>query len=75
MFQVTQDPSAVLPLEYGDMCGLNGVELQTLFCSMAKQIQNLLSQRDTHLEVRENNYEINYEIIIENVFGLVWLAS
>ncbi|XP_056113261.1 coiled-coil domain containing 88A [Rhinichthys klamathensis goyatoka] len=48
--EVTQDPSAVLPLEFGDMCGLNGAELQTLFCSMAKQIQNLLSQRDTHLE-------------------------
>lgn len=53
MFQVTQDPSAVLPLEFGDMCGLNGAELQTLFCSMAKQIQNLLGQRDTQLEVRE----------------------
>uniref|UniRef100_A0A8C1TX60 Coiled-coil domain containing 88B n=1 Tax=Cyprinus carpio TaxID=7962 RepID=A0A8C1TX60_CYPCA len=48
--EVTQDPSAVLPLEFGDMCGLNGAELQTLFCSMAKQIQNLLAQRDTHLE-------------------------
>lgn len=53
MFQVTQDPSTVLPLEFGDMCGLNGAELQTLFCSMARQIQNLLAQRDTHLEVRE----------------------
>uniref|UniRef100_A0A672MUX2 Girdin-like n=1 Tax=Sinocyclocheilus grahami TaxID=75366 RepID=A0A672MUX2_SINGR len=48
--EVTQDPNAVLPLEFGDMCGLNGAELQTLFCSMAKQIQNLLAHRDTHLE-------------------------
>ncbi|XP_048032357.1 coiled-coil domain containing 88A [Megalobrama amblycephala] len=48
--EVTQDPSTVLPLEFGDMCGLNGAELQTLFCSMARQIQNLLAQRDTHLE-------------------------
>ncbi|XP_051515017.1 girdin-like isoform X2 [Myxocyprinus asiaticus] len=50
MLQVTQDPSAVLPLEFGDMCGLNGAELQSLFCSMAKQIQSLHAQRDTHLE-------------------------
>ncbi|XP_052471181.1 girdin isoform X1 [Carassius gibelio] len=48
--EVTQDPNAVLPLEFGDMYGLNGAELQTLFCSMARQIQNLLAQRDTHLE-------------------------
>ncbi|XP_051505244.1 coiled-coil domain containing 88A isoform X1 [Myxocyprinus asiaticus] len=48
--EVTQDPSAVLPLEFGDMCGLNGAELQSLFCSMAKQIQSLHAQRDTHLE-------------------------
>ncbi|KAI2656972.1 Girdin [Labeo rohita] len=37
-------------VQFGDMCGLNGAELQTLFCSMAKQIQNLLAQRDTQLE-------------------------
>lgn len=48
--EVTQDRSAVLPLEFGDLCGLNGAELQILFCSMAKQIQNLLAQRDTQLE-------------------------
>ncbi|XP_052010341.1 girdin-like [Xyrauchen texanus] len=48
--EVTQDPSAVLPLEFGDMCGMNGEELQSLFCSMAKQIQSLHAQRDTHLE-------------------------
>nr|XP_055034436.1 coiled-coil domain containing 88A [Misgurnus anguillicaudatus] len=48
--QITQDPSAVLPLEFGDMCGLSGAQLQSLFCSMARQIQNLHVQRDTHLE-------------------------
>jgi len=69
MFQVTQDPSAVLPLEYGDMCGLNGVELQTLFCSMAKQIQNLLSQRDTHLEVREEHFLV---LVGEDRFEVVF---
>ncbi|XP_057204958.1 coiled-coil domain containing 88A [Triplophysa rosa] len=48
--EVTQDPSAVLPLEFGDICGLSGAELQSLFCSMAKQIQSLHAQRDIHLE-------------------------
>ncbi|XP_030621338.1 coiled-coil domain containing 88A [Chanos chanos] len=48
--KVTQDPSAVLPLQYGELCGLEGEELQSLFCSMARQIQSLLAQRDTHLE-------------------------
>ncbi|TRY54743.1 hypothetical protein DNTS_031266 [Danionella cerebrum] len=48
--EVTQNPSAVLPLEFGDLCGLNGAEMQMIFCTMAKQIQNLLSQRDAHLE-------------------------
>ncbi|KAF5896022.1 RDS/peripherin-like protein xRDS35 [Clarias magur] len=48
--EVTQDPSAVLPLQYGEMCGLDGLELQTVLCSLARQIQSLLSQRDTHLE-------------------------
>lgn len=52
--QVTQDPSTVLPLQYGEMCSLDRLELQTLLGSLARQIQSLLAQRDTHLEVREN---------------------
>ncbi|XP_028816478.1 coiled-coil domain containing 88A isoform X2 [Denticeps clupeoides] len=48
--EVTQDPRSVLPLQYGELCGLEVDEIQGLFSSMAKQIQSLLSQRDTHLE-------------------------
>ncbi|XP_063046686.1 coiled-coil domain containing 88A [Engraulis encrasicolus] len=48
--EVTQDPRAVLPLEYAELCGLQMEEVQALFSVMAKQIQGLLSQRDTHLE-------------------------
>lgn len=52
LLQVTQDPSAVLPLQYGEVCALDRLELQTLLGSLARQIQSLLAQRDTHLEVR-----------------------
>ncbi|CDQ83628.1 unnamed protein product [Oncorhynchus mykiss] len=48
--EVTQDPRAVLPLQWEELGGLEGVELQVLFGSMARQIQGLLAQRDTHLE-------------------------
>ncbi|XP_053487045.1 coiled-coil domain containing 88A [Ictalurus furcatus] len=48
--EVTQDPSAVLPLQYGEVCALDRLELQTLLGSLARQIQSLLAQRDTHLE-------------------------
>lgn len=48
--EVTQDPSAVLPLHYGEVCALDRLELQTLLGSLARQIQSLLAQRDTHLE-------------------------
>ncbi|KAG9272472.1 girdin-like [Astyanax mexicanus] len=48
--EVTQDPSAVLPLQYGDVCGLEGVDMQVLLGSLARQIQTLLAQRDAHLE-------------------------
>ncbi|KAL7863013.1 hypothetical protein SRHO_G00119970 [Serrasalmus rhombeus] len=48
--EVTQDPSAVLPLQYGEVCGLDGVDLQVLLGSLGRQIQILLAQRDTHLE-------------------------
>ncbi|KAI4904158.1 hypothetical protein NFI96_013825 [Prochilodus magdalenae] len=48
--EVTQDPSAVLPLQYGEVCGLDGVDLQVLLGSLARQIQSLLAQRDAHLE-------------------------
>lgn len=51
LLQVTQDPRAVLPLQWEELGGLEGVELQVLFGSMARQIQGLLAQRDTHLEV------------------------
>ncbi|XP_076148369.1 coiled-coil domain containing 88A isoform X1 [Alosa pseudoharengus] len=48
--EVTQDPRAVLPLQYAELCGLQIEEIQSLFSIMAKQIQGLLSQRDTQLE-------------------------
>uniref|UniRef100_A0A8C9WJ11 HOOK N-terminal domain-containing protein n=1 Tax=Scleropages formosus TaxID=113540 RepID=A0A8C9WJ11_SCLFO len=50
--EVTQNPSAVLPLQWGELCALGGNELQGVFNSMAQHIQGLLAQRDTHLEVR-----------------------
>ncbi|KAK1804421.1 hypothetical protein P4O66_020446, partial [Electrophorus voltai] len=48
--EVTQDPSAVLPLQYGDVCALDGLQAQDLLSSLARQIQGLLAQRDAHLE-------------------------
>ncbi|XP_072519672.1 coiled-coil domain containing 88A [Salminus brasiliensis] len=48
--EVTQDPSAVLPLHYGDVCGLDAMDMQVLLGSLARQIQSLLAQRDSHLE-------------------------
>ncbi|XP_067104446.1 coiled-coil domain containing 88A isoform X1 [Osmerus mordax] len=48
--EVTQDPRMVLPLQWEELGGLDGAELQVLFVSMARQIQELLAQRDTHLE-------------------------
>ncbi|XP_018593004.1 coiled-coil domain containing 88A isoform X2 [Scleropages formosus] len=48
--EVTQNPSAVLPLQWGELCALGGNELQGVFNSMAQHIQGLLAQRDTHLE-------------------------
>ncbi|XP_046876479.1 coiled-coil domain containing 88A isoform X2 [Hypomesus transpacificus] len=48
--EVTQDPRMVLPLQWEELGGLDGAELQVLFVSMARQIQELLTQRDTHLE-------------------------
>ncbi|XP_027865293.1 coiled-coil domain containing 88A [Xiphophorus couchianus] len=48
--QVTQDPRVVLPLQWEELVEAEGVELQLVFSSMAKQIQSLLAQRDTHLE-------------------------
>uniref|UniRef100_A0A096M9D4 Coiled-coil domain containing 88B n=1 Tax=Poecilia formosa TaxID=48698 RepID=A0A096M9D4_POEFO len=50
--QVTQDPRAVLPLQWEELVEAEGAELQLVFSSMAKQVQSLLAQRDTHLEVR-----------------------
>ncbi|XP_065814898.1 coiled-coil domain containing 88A [Labrus bergylta] len=48
--QVTQDPHMVLPLRWEELVEVEGSDLQLVFSSMAKQIQSLLAQRDTHLE-------------------------
>ncbi|XP_035528907.1 girdin [Morone saxatilis] len=48
--QVTQDPRVVLPLRWEELVEVEGADLQLVFSSMAKQIQSLLAQRDTHLE-------------------------
>ncbi|XP_030595457.1 coiled-coil domain containing 88A [Archocentrus centrarchus] len=48
--QVTQDPRVVLPLQWEELVETEGADLQLVFSSMAKQIQSLLAQRDTHLE-------------------------
>ncbi|XP_076877467.1 coiled-coil domain containing 88A [Brachyhypopomus gauderio] len=48
--EVTQDPSAVLPLQYGDVCELDSLQVQGLLSSLGRQIQSLLAQRDVHLE-------------------------
>ncbi|XP_071385283.1 coiled-coil domain containing 88A [Centroberyx affinis] len=48
--EVTQDPRMVLPLQWEELMEVEGAELQLVFGSMAKQIQGLLAQRDTHLE-------------------------
>lgn len=48
--QVTQDPRMVLPLRWEELLEVEGADLQLVFSSMAKQIQSLLAQRDTHLE-------------------------
>uniref|UniRef100_A0A3B3S7F7 Uncharacterized protein n=1 Tax=Paramormyrops kingsleyae TaxID=1676925 RepID=A0A3B3S7F7_9TELE len=49
--EVTQNPSNVLPLQWGELYTLEANELQSVFSSMAQHIQSLLAQRDTHLEV------------------------
>ncbi|XP_068571045.1 coiled-coil domain containing 88A [Cebidichthys violaceus] len=48
--QVTQDPRMVLPLRWEELVEVEGADFQLVFTSMAKQIQNLLTQRDTQLE-------------------------
>ncbi|XP_029021047.1 coiled-coil domain containing 88A [Betta splendens] len=48
--QVTQDPRTVLPLQWEELVETEGADFQLVFSSMAKQIQSLLAQRDTHLE-------------------------
>ncbi|KAI3351677.1 hypothetical protein L3Q82_020508 [Scortum barcoo] len=50
LLQVTQDPRMVLPLRWEELVEVDGADLQLVFSSMAKQIQSLLAQRDTHLE-------------------------
>lgn len=41
----------VLPLQWEELVEEEGVDLQLVFNSMTKQIQNLLVQRDSFLEV------------------------
>ncbi|KAM8848959.1 coiled-coil domain containing 88A isoform 1-T1 [Synchiropus picturatus] len=48
--QVTQDPCMLLPLQWEELVELHSLDLQLVFSSMAKQIQNMLAQRDSHLE-------------------------
>ncbi|KAG9346510.1 hypothetical protein JZ751_006821 [Albula glossodonta] len=48
--EITQDPSNVLPLQWGELSAVERAELQGLFNTMAQHIQGLLLQRDTHLE-------------------------
>ncbi|KAM7417535.1 hypothetical protein PAMA_017260 [Pampus argenteus] len=48
--QVTQDPRTVLPLQWEELVEVEGADLQLVFSSMAKQIQSMLAQRDTHLQ-------------------------
>ncbi|XP_057706782.1 coiled-coil domain containing 88A [Corythoichthys intestinalis] len=48
--QVTQDPRSVLPLQWEELLEVEGADLKVVFGSMAKQIQSILAQRDTHLE-------------------------
>ncbi|XP_047441386.1 coiled-coil domain containing 88A [Mugil cephalus] len=48
--QVTQDPRMVLPLQWAELVEAEDADLQLVFSCMAKQVQSLLAQRDTHLE-------------------------
>ncbi|XP_061756165.1 coiled-coil domain containing 88A isoform X2 [Nerophis ophidion] len=48
--QVTQDPRSVLPLQWEELLEVEGADLKLVFGSMAKHIQSMLAQRDTHLE-------------------------
>uniref|UniRef100_A0A8D3C0E6 Coiled-coil domain containing 88B n=1 Tax=Scophthalmus maximus TaxID=52904 RepID=A0A8D3C0E6_SCOMX len=56
--QVTQDPRMVLPLQWEELVEVEGADLPLVFSSMAKHIQSLLAQRDSHLErIAELNRE------------------
>lgn len=55
--QVTQDPHMVLPLRWEELMDSEGTDLQLVFSSMAKQIQSLLAQRDSHLEVFKHTHQ------------------
>lgn len=41
----------MLPLQWEELVESEGLDLQLVFNSMTKQIQNLLAQRDSFLEV------------------------
>lgn len=62
LLQVTQDPRVVLPLRWDELVEDEGANLQLVFSSMAKQIQSLLAQRDTHLEVHMHILEWSFGI-------------
>lgn len=51
LLQVTQDPQMVLPLQWEELVEVEGADVQLVFSTMAKQVQSMLAQRDTHLEV------------------------
>lgn len=67
LLQVTQDPRTVLPLRWEELVEVEGADLQLVFSSMAKQIQSLLAQRDTHLEVYMHTHEnVVIRLLVKN---------
>ncbi|XP_077465760.1 coiled-coil domain containing 88A isoform X2 [Stigmatopora argus] len=48
--QVTQDPRSVLPLRWEELQEVQDTDLKVVFGLMAKHIQSILAQRDTHLQ-------------------------
>lgn len=52
----------VLPLRWEELVETEAIDLQLVFNSMTKQINNLLTQKDAHLEVpkqRNSSYILN----------------
>ncbi|XP_077588783.1 coiled-coil domain containing 88A [Stigmatopora nigra] len=48
--QVTQDPRSVLPLRWEELLEVQDADLKVVFGLMAKHIQSILAQRDSHLQ-------------------------